>query len=81
MSKKQKSAGSCYIFRYTALLLFCLSATESLINIEADDGTQTRDLMITNQLLYQLSYIGILSVFQPQTKILQKLRRLCKCGK
>ena len=24
----------------------------------ADDGTRTRDLMITNQLLYQLSYTG-----------------------
>ncbi len=26
---------------------------------KADDGTRTRDLLITNQLLYQLSYIGI----------------------
>ena len=25
---------------------------------KADDGTRTRDLLITNQLLYQLSYIG-----------------------
>jgi hypothetical protein len=25
----------------------------------ADDGTRTRDLLITNQLLYQLSYIGL----------------------
>lgn len=25
---------------------------------EADDGTRTRDLLITNQLLYQLSYVG-----------------------
>ena len=24
----------------------------------ADDGTRTRDLLITNQLLYQLSYVG-----------------------
>ena len=24
----------------------------------ADDGTRTRDLLITNRLLYQLSYIG-----------------------
>jgi hypothetical protein len=78
MSKKQKSAGSCYIFRYTALLLFCLLATESLINIEADDGTQTRDLMITNQLLYQLSYIGVIYRFVPAnknpTKILKTLQ-------
>ncbi len=26
----------------------------------ADDGTRTRDLLITNQLLYQLSYASIL---------------------
>ena len=25
----------------------------------ANDGTRTRDLLITNQLLYQLSYIGV----------------------
>ncbi len=25
----------------------------------ADDGTRTRNLLITNQLLYQLSYIGL----------------------
>ena len=25
---------------------------------EADDGIRTRDLLITNQLLYQLSYVG-----------------------
>ncbi len=25
----------------------------------AEDGTRTRDLLITNQLLYQLSYFGI----------------------
>lgn len=25
----------------------------------ADDGTRTRDLLITNQLLYQLSYVGV----------------------
>ena len=27
----------------------------------ADGGTRTRDLLITNQLLYQLSYIGVFS--------------------
>lgn len=26
----------------------------------AEDGTRTRDLLITNQLLYQLSYFGII---------------------
>ena len=25
----------------------------------AEDGTRTRDLLITNQLLYQLSYFGL----------------------
>jgi hypothetical protein len=34
-------------------------AHESLTDIGAGDGTQTRDLMITNQLLYQLSYTGL----------------------
>ena len=27
----------------------------------AEDGTRTRDLLITNQLLYQLSYFGALA--------------------
>jgi hypothetical protein len=39
-----------------------------LIFIEADDGTQTRDLMITNQLLYQLSYIGEFAVYVTANK-------------
>jgi len=26
--------------------------------VGADDGIRTRDLLITNQLLYQLSYVG-----------------------
>ena len=34
----------------------------------ADKGTRTLDLMITNQPLYQLSYIGTLS-FQPAKDI------------
>jgi uncharacterized protein YegJ (DUF2314 family) len=46
--------------------------------IKADDGTQTRDLMITNQLLYQLSYIGVICRFVPAnknpTKILNTLQ-------
>ena len=33
---------------------FCLSG--------ADVGIRTPDLLITNQLLYQLSYIGLLSI-------------------
>jgi hypothetical protein len=28
------------------------------IRAGADDGIRTRDLLITNQLLYQLSYVG-----------------------
>ena len=33
-------------------------AGTGLISGGADDGTRTRNLLITNQLLYQLSYIG-----------------------
>jgi hypothetical protein len=40
--------------------------------MKADDGTQTRDLMITNQLLYQLSYIGILLFFNRKQKSYKK---------
>ncbi len=35
---------------------FCLSG--------ADVGIRTPDLLITNQLLYQLSYIGLLSILK-----------------
>jgi hypothetical protein len=31
-----------------------------LLRDGANDGIRTRDLLITNQLLYQLSYIGVL---------------------
>jgi hypothetical protein len=31
----------------------------SLLNIGAGDGTRTRDRLITNQLLYQLSYASV----------------------
>ena len=31
-----------------------------VIKNRAEDGTRTRDLLITNQLLYQLSYSGII---------------------
>jgi hypothetical protein len=30
----------------------------NFLNSRAEDGTRTRDLLITNQLLYQLSYFG-----------------------
>ena len=33
-------------------------ARTGLLTGGADDGTRTRNLLITNQLLYQLSYIG-----------------------
>ena len=33
-------------------------AASGLVSGGADDGTRTRNLLITNQLLYQLSYIG-----------------------
>ena len=35
---------------------FCVTSSE---RGRANDGIRTRDLLITNQLLYQLSYIGI----------------------
>ena len=34
---------------------------QTLINNGAGDGTRTRDLLITNQLLYQLSYTSMLT--------------------
>ncbi len=43
-------------------------AVKLVFFIEADDGIQTRDLMITNQLLYQLSYIGVIYRFVPANK-------------
>jgi hypothetical protein len=33
--------------------------TTKRYTFRAEDGTRTRDLLITNQLLYQLSYFGI----------------------
>ncbi len=29
---------------------------------QADEGIRTRDLLITNELLYQLSYIGLIFI-------------------
>ena len=37
---------------------FLEKAINPLFKEGADDGTRTHDLLITNQLLYQLSYIG-----------------------
>jgi hypothetical protein len=34
----------------------------------ADDGTRTRNLLITSQLLYQLSYASVLAI-RPSTEI------------
>ena len=33
-----------------------------VIKKQADEGTRTRDLLITNELLYQLSYIGLIFI-------------------
>ena len=33
-------------------------ASKSFFSVRADDRTRTDDLLITNQLLYQLSYVG-----------------------
>jgi hypothetical protein len=64
-AQTRKSAHSCYTFRYISLFENLSSVRETPINIEAGDGTQTRDLMITNQLLYQLSYTGKSDCFYP----------------
>ncbi len=45
------------------------------LKIGAGDGTQTRDLMITNQLLYQLSYTGFARFFNRKRKY-YKIRRI-----
>ena len=37
---------------------------ETLVITGADVGIRTPDLLITNQLLYQLSYIGLLSILK-----------------
>jgi hypothetical protein len=37
---------------------------ETLFITGADVGIRTPDLLITNQLLYQLSYIGLLSILK-----------------
>ena len=36
-----------------------------LLGVRADEGTRTPDRLITNQLLYQLSYIGFCQPFKP----------------
>ena len=36
---------------------------------KADEGIRTRDLLITNELLYQLSYIGIYLVYFSESSI------------
>ena len=38
---------------------FTIKTPENLRVREADSGTRTRDLLITNQLLYQLSHISV----------------------
>ena len=39
-----------------------LYTVDKQLKTGANDGIRTRDLLITNQLLYQLSYIGVFSV-------------------
>ena len=34
------------------------------INYRADDGIRTCDLRVTSALLYQLSYVGLIVIFQ-----------------
>jgi hypothetical protein len=54
--------------------------SDLLVKIGAGDGTRTRDLLITNQLLYQLSYAGVLAgqaplSERPESRILAWPRR------
>jgi hypothetical protein len=54
-----------------------------LRKIGADTKSRTRDLLITNQLLYQLSYVGLLTVLQRAAlfafagRSARKTRRYC----
>ncbi len=45
--------------RFTVCPLWPLGYLPENINLKADERDRTFDLLITNQLLYQLSYIGI----------------------
>ena len=38
------------------------------MNLRAESGTRTRDLLITNELLYQLSYFGLLLFSEKRCK-------------
>ena len=40
----------------------------------ADAGTRTQDLLITNQLLYQLSYVSICATLVAQKKVSRALK-------
>ena len=49
------------------------------INCGANEGTRTPDLLITNQLLYRLSYIGVRShssVLPDKKGLYQTIRRM-----
>ena len=46
-----------------------------LLGVRADEGTRTPDRLITNQLLYQLSYIG---TFQPFKQLFFLFKTGCK---
>ncbi len=54
--------------KFLRLVFLLVNRCIYYVYMKADDGTQTRDLMITNQLLYQLSYIGILLFFNRKRK-------------
>ena len=47
----------------------------------AEDGTRTRDLLITNQLLYQLSYFGLLHLFYPNVLFLHQSNKKTRFDK
>lgn len=43
-------------------------STHPVKTSRADEGTRTPDLLITNQLLYQLSYVGVLWILAGRQK-------------
>ncbi len=62
-TEKQRKTADCE--QAPAAVFLCFSVHGS---VRANDGTRTRDLLITNQLRYQLRYIGIPSVKALQTE-------------
>jgi hypothetical protein len=63
-----------------AILRYLLTASKDYLVILAGEGTRTPDLLITNQLLYQLSYASIWHISMPhdQKKNIPQLYAICQ---